>query len=108
MKMIRPLPRSPLLRLVRRAFSKWPRRITRSPLRIILSDDMRNRPRCLNAMIRQAGYTNGDRVVVMLESDFQRVADLAAKKIDSPLMAMVWHHLEHSHLERISSTNTSH
>lgn len=74
-------------------------------MRIILSEDHRDRPRCLNDLVRQAGYTSGDRMVVMLESDFQRVADLAHKKIESPLMAMAWHQIEYSHLDRISSLN---
>lgn len=94
-----------LRRVIRRRFAKWPIRQVRYPVHIVLSNDHRLRPYDLNDIVRQAGYTNGDRMVVMLESDFQRVANLAHNKIKSPLVALLWYHSEYSHLDRISSSN---
>lgn len=91
-----------LSRLARKRFAKWPFRKARYPVRILLSEDQRHRPRCLNSIVRQAGYTNGDRLIVMLESDFQRIADLAHKKIDSPVEALVWRQIEHARLTRLT------
>ena len=92
-------------RLVRRAFAKWPRRRVRPVCRFLITEDMRKNPRCINAVLRQRGYTSGDRIVVMLESDFSRVAELAHTKIKNPLHALVLAQIYAADMERISSAN---
>lgn len=100
-------PRSGWLeRLVRRAFAKWPRRRVRPVCRFLITEDMRKNPRCINAVLRQRGYTSGDRIVVMLEDDFSRVAELAHTKIKNPLHAVVLASIYAADMERISSANT--
>jgi hypothetical protein len=92
-------------RLVRRAFAKWPRRRVRPVCRFLITEDMRKNPRCINAELRQRGYTSGDRIVVMLEGDFSRVAQLAHTKIKNPLHALVIAQIYAADMERISSAN---
>ena len=63
------------------------------------------RPRELSTLLRQAGYTDGDRLVVMLERDYQRIHDLACKKVESPVMALALYQLESVHLDRMRRNN---
>ena len=79
-----------LLTEVRKAARvRWPSRHIRPAFSVQMTDDMRRRPKALCDHLRQAGYTNGDQVVVMLESDFQRVANLAHKKQAQGLSQML-------------------
>lgn len=62
--------------LLNKVYAKWPQRHVRPVLKVTISRNSKNK--FLN--LRSYGYTNGDKIVVMLEKDFQRVADIAAKK----------------------------
>lgn len=65
--------------LDKQVFGKLPRRTTRCPAWFVLREDMRHRD--FDAL-RSIGYTNGDAVVVMLRSDFERVSKLASKNLE--------------------------
>lgn len=79
----------------RRYFLRWPRRAARYPVRVTLTQDLRHNPRELHGVLRQAGYTHGDRVVVLLEDDLQRIIDVARRKangtaIQQLLLTQAW------------------
>lgn len=92
--------------MVRGLFAKWPKRRVRPVVRMVITSDMRKRPKCINQWLRQCGYTSGDRIVIMLESDFQHVADLANKNINSPMHAMLLAQIYAADMARITSANT--
>lgn len=91
-----------LTRLLGNPFAKWPRRRVRPLCRSQLSEDMRQRPHCINQHLRQRGYTSGDKVVVMLESDFQRVIEVAQSKTNKGALHTLMLFTLHS--ERLEKT----
>lgn len=86
---------------------RWPRRPVRPPLRILLTLEARKSPKPLNELLAQAGYTAGDRVVVLLESDFRRLAGVASRKVDGPLDAIMMHLLHGDFLQRMDEGQSS-
>ncbi len=85
-----------------RSFKNWPKRRVRPVVRLLITNDQRNHPRCINDLIRQRGYTSGDRVVLLLEKDFDRLADLANSKVRNPIMEMSQWMLHDAFLEKIN------
>lgn len=76
-------------KLLKKWKAKWPKRHVRPLCRFVMTNDMQENPKCINQWLRQQGYTSGDKIVVMLESDFTRIAELAHKKVDSPIHALL-------------------
>ena len=73
-------------------YKRLKHRTVRTPLRFILTNNMKLNPKCINDAVRQAGYTSGDRIVVVLEDDFNRIAKVANSKAKTP-MDMIYNSL---------------
>lgn len=97
-----PFVRRRLQQMVRRLYAGWPKRRIRPVMRVEITNDMRKAPLGLNHLLRRAGYTSGDRVVIVLEEDFARLARIAHKKTTNPITQLTLAMAEMAHVQRIT------
>jgi len=75
---------------IQEVYKRLPRRVCKKPVRFKLVGKKSNKQiQPMHLQLRQLGYTKNDVVVVMLESDFERIAKVANTKKDNSLCSAI-------------------